>query len=364
MDRDPVQPPAAVGGDIPRFTLGAFLADRGPVMAWAVLVIACVAFFLHILGLNPNAIAFVSLFLASCSVVPLAAAYLRTRRFWKDAAGVAEAVDKVELFCELAEEPPFLEGRISFAIAETLAAKSTVETSALKEEMRSEREYAELWTHEVKAPLAASKLALEGMHGDAAAILKEQIERTESLVEQALYKSRMTSLAADYTITETGLLDCVREACKANMRFLVGRGVALEFAIPEDLTVLADGSWLRFIVSQLVLNAAKYDASVIRFSARQTAPEGTSASTVLEVADDGCGIPAKDVPRVFNRGFTGEVGRRHGSATGMGLYLVAFMSARMGLAVSIASQEGSGTRVSITFPHDRRRLWAAGALNG
>lgn len=66
--------------------------------------------------------------------------------------------------------------------------------------------------------------------------------------------------------------------------------------------------------------------------------------------------PAADVPRVFDRGFTGEVGRAHGSATGMGLFLVARMCTQMGLGIMLASEEGVGTRVQISFPHDRRRM--------
>ena len=79
------------------------------------------------------------------------------------------------------------------------------------------------------------------------------------------------------------------------------------------------------------------------------------------VRDNGCGIPAADVPRVFERGFTGQVGRAHGSATGMGLYLVASLCASMGLHVGLASEEGTGTRVILTFPHDRTRKELFGA---
>ena len=82
---------------------------------------------------------------------------------------------------------------------------------------------------------------------------------------------------------------------------------------------------------------------------------------MLEVRDNGCGIPAADVPRVFERGFTGQVGRAHGSATGMGLYLVASLCASMGLHVGLASEEGVGTRVILTFPHDRTRKELFGA---
>lgn len=351
----------AAESDIPRFTFLSYLKDRLAGVAWAAACLACTSFFLSVMGLGPSSVAFIALFAASCAAAAFAARYARARRFWKDSASLAESVDRPEIFCALVGEPRTLEARIALGIAEALVAKGTRETDALRAEMRAEREYSELWTHEVKTPLAASRLALAGMHGETASVLKEQLERTESLVEQALYKSRVSSLAADYVIAETSLLKCAREACKQNMRFLVARGVAVEFDVDEDATVLADGSWLRFIVSQLVLNAAKYDAKTIRFRAQES-EEGTDGQTLLEVADDGCGIPARDVPRVFDRGFTGQVGRSHGSATGMGLYLVAQMCTNMGLDVSIASEEGAGTRVTIAFPHDRRRMRAEASL--
>lgn len=353
--------PASSATDIPAFTPLSYLKDRLGTVLWAAVSIGCAAFFLFMMGLPFTSILFIVLFLASCVTCPLVIRYWRARRFWREATAVAASLDRMELFCDLAHEASTLEGAIARGIAEALSAQGSLELGELKEEMRAERTYAELWTHEVKTPIAASKLALASMHGEPASILKEQIERIEALVEQALYKSRMSSLAADYLISETNVLACVRKACKANMRTLVARSVALEFDIDEELTVLADESWVVFMVSQLILNSAKYDATTIRFSARQTEQEGLTGKTTLEVADDGCGIPAADVPRVFDRGFTGAVGRKHGSATGMGLYLVAFMGMRMGLGITLASEEGTGTRVMMTFPHDRRTLRLAAA---
>jgi len=118
---------------------------------------------------------------------------------------------------------------------------------------------------------------------------------------------------------------------------------------------MADKTWLAFILSQLIVNAAKYDATTITFSVCIPDEEGPNACTMLEVRDDGCGVPAADVPRVFDRGFTGEVGRSHGSATGMGLYLVARLCAQMGIGIMFASDQGIGSRVVLGFPHDRRR---------
>ena len=230
------------------------------------------------------------------------------------------------------------------------------ELGELRTQNHERAQYTELWVHEVKTPLAAAKLVLDRMHGPDVAKLKIELERIEGLVEQALFTARSDTLVNDYLIREVRLADAVGEACKSNMCYLASCGVTLNMQVDPQVTVMADRTWLAFILNQLITNAAKYDASTITFTTYEEGNEGPHACTVLELRDDGCGIPAADVPRVFDRGFTGEVGRAHGSATGMGLFLVARMCAQMGLDVLLASEEDIGTRVQIKFPHDRRRM--------
>ena len=229
------------------------------------------------------------------------------------------------------------------------------EITELRSNARENAEYIELWVHEVKTPLSAAKLITKRMSGPDALALRRELERMDDLISQSLFAARTESLVADYLIREVNLADIAKEVCKSHMHYLTSLGVALDFQIDPDTTVFADKMWLEFIITQIVVNAAKYEAHAISFVAFEAQQESSTSSTVLEIKDDGCGIPAEDVPRVFDRGFTGTVGRAHGSATGMGLYLVARMCARMGLSIMIASEEGVGTRVQIAFPHDRRR---------
>ena len=194
------------------------------------------------------------------------------------------------------------------------------------------------------------------LHGGVASKLKAELDRIESYVEQALYYARSTSLARDYAIRELPLADAVRTACKKNARYLIERGTTPSIEVGDGVTVFADASWLSFALGQVLVNAAKYGATSVRFTVREEGAGTSAARTVLEIADDGPGIPAADVPRVFDRGFTGKNGRAQGSATGMGLYLVATLCEKMGLGVGLASEEGTGTRVMLAFPHDRRRM--------
>lgn len=338
-----------------RFGPGAYLRDRAAALGALACCLAGMVCMLPPLGVTLAGTLTVTGFVALCAGIALALDYQRRVRFYREAAALVREVSSACHFPALIDEPRFLEGRLAYQMADSLARLANDEVGDAQSNAQNYREYVELWIHETKTPIAAAKLMLASMHGEQKAKLTRELERIDAQVEQALYYARSTSLANDYAIREVRLAGAVREACKKNARFLIERSVAPAIDVPEDTRVLADEPWLVFVLGQVVVNAAKYGARTIAFSA-QVEEEGTPREcTVLEVRDDGCGIPAADVPRVFDRGFTGANGRDRGSATGMGLYLVALMCERMGLGVGLASEEGAGTRVLLSFPHDRRR---------
>lgn len=338
------------------FTFGGYLLDVLPALLIVVFGDAFMVGLLAVMGLSVAAIAVVCALPLLCLVVVLIWDYARKHRFWAQACFAAAEMEDARTFVELVERPSFMDGRLAFDMAASVAGCGAQQMTRILAQSSAQREYTELWAHEIKGPLAAARLAASGMHGESASALSEQLERIGAYIDQVLYAARAESVENDYLIRDVGLLDLCREACKQNMRSLVAHGVALDFDIPAETRVFADSAWLSFVISQLVLNAAKYDSTHIRFSSRDEQAETPYGHTVLEVADDGCGVPAADTPRVFDRGFTGEVGRSHGSATGMGLYLVAIMCAKMGLGIVFASEEGKGSRVTISFPHDRRLI--------
>lgn len=341
--------------DLPGYTLGAHLRDHWLACLLGVVACAGLLVVLPTLGVTVHGALFATGLVAACFAGAGIWNYARTARYWRDVAAMVEQAGRACEIPALLDEPLFLAGRVAHGALEGIAQAATRENADLLQDQRAYSRYIELWIHEVKTPLAAAKLVLASMHGPEAATLKSEVERIESQVDQALYAARSATVANDYAIREVGLLDAAREAVKRNAHLLIGHQVEVGFDVPEGLTVLADWPWLVFCLQQVVVNAAKYDARAITFAARVEEAGTPRGRTVLVVADDGCGIPAADMPRVFERGFTGQVGRAHGSATGMGLYLVRTLCEQMGLGVSIASEEGTGTEVSFSFPHDRRK---------
>lgn len=334
----------------------AFLRDRALSVAVAIVCAIAIGSVVAVLGAGPDASVLAACIVLACAAFALTVDYARRRAFYRDLEQVVGDLDRTYYATALIEPPDFLEGRLAYEALQATEKAAADDVAAHKQQAEAYRDYIELWIHEIKTPIAAAALMASGLHGPQAARIKGELDRIEGYVEQALYYARSTSLVQDYAIRETSLAEAVREALRKHARFLIERGVAPTVDVDEDVRVFADVKWLAFVIGQLVANAGKYGASTLRFSVREEGAGTSDARTVLEVADDGWGVPAGDVPRVFERAFTGENGRRAGSSTGMGLYLVAELCAKMGLAVALASEEGKGTRVLLAFPHDRRKL--------
>lgn len=336
-----------------KFDLGRFLSDRWLSVLVAIICIMGTYGMCSALGVGMEASIVVAAFVFLCAFTVLAWEYARRMRFWRQAT---EVMDDLSQTCEaisLLEEPTFLEGRLAYGAIEDLSALANTELVSAQRDSIDYREYVELWIHEAKTPIAASKLVLSRMSGADADALSRELERMDNQIDQALYYARSTALQKDYSIRVVSLAAAAREACKRQARFLIEKQAIPHVDIPDSMEVLSDEPWLVFMFGQVIANAAQYGATSITFTAVEEAAGTPHGRTVLEIRDNGCGISATDVPRVFDRGFTGSNGRRSGSATGMGLYLVGLMCERLGLGVSLASEEGKGTRVIFIFPHDR-----------
>lgn len=305
--------------DMPRFTIRAFLRDKAPILALACAVIAFVSFMLVVLGMTTDATLLIDFTLVAVLILSFVLEYRRRALFWKSIGEALESLDKTRYFDEIVHEPAFLEGRIALAMARSIAEQAMREGNELRMQSHDRAQYTELWVHEVKTPLAAARLLLDKMHGEDASILKLELERVEHLVEQALFTARSDTLVNDYVIREIALGDAVGEACKANMRYLTSCGVAIDIRIDPQATVVADKAWLAFILTQLIINSAKYDATTIVFESREEGAEGPHACTTLEIRDDGCRDPGSRCatrlrPRLHGRsGARARIGDRHGA---------------------------------------------------
>lgn len=227
------------------------------------------------------------------------------------------------------------------------AGKSMIETvSDAQAAQREYRDYVESWVHEVKTPITAAELICRSAEPSLRQKLSQELAQIEAHVERALFYARAESPEKDFIIRQASLADIVAQAIDHHRTVLISNGVRVETENLEH-TVYTDSKWAVFILGQLLQNAARYrsDKPVVTLSARLLGKQ-----VQLTVRDNGIGIPAHELPRIFDRGFTGSNGRSRGGSTGMGLYLCRKLTDSLEMELQISSTEGAGTTATVTFP--------------
>ena len=222
------------------------------------------------------------------------------------------------------------------------------EINRYKKAQEEYRTYIELWIHEIKTPMASAMLTIENQGAAAQALLLEDLQHIEEYAMQALFYSRSNSVEKDYLIQEMSLQELCFRAIRKNSRLLIDSNISVE---ADDISgnVFCDPKWMVYVLDQLISNSAKYaspDNARIRFYSKDLPNE-----TILYLVDNGAGIRPEELSRVFDKGFTGTLGRIHERATGMGLFLSKKLCDKLGLSLEITS-EGSDTGVTaaIHFP--------------
>lgn len=200
-------------------------------------------------------------------------------------------------------------------------------------------EYYTVWAHQIKTPIAAMRLALQNEDTPLSRRLTGEVGRVEQYVQMALTYLRLGSDSSDYVIRACALDDIVRPAVRRFAGEFIQRKIQLNYQM-LNYTVITDEKWLGFVVEQVLSNALKYtpQGSVSIYME----PEG-----VLCIRDTGIGIAPEDLPRVFEKGYTGYNGRSHRKASGLGLYLCREILTRLGHSVSAESQVDHGTTIRI-----------------
>ena len=342
------------------YSFGAYLRSRAGFLLGMVALMLVVAGIMAVTGSNASSIALVSICEALFSCIALAVGFSRNREFYQQLNLFCDSPDNARYLSSILDKPRTLEGSIAYRALAVQGKAASDELAVRSRNMKDYRDYIELWVHEAKTPIASAQLALSSLHG--VDEVRGDLDRIESRVEQALYYARSATLSEDFSIEELNLAALSRKACRQRSRTLIGARVSLDFAIDEALEVFADAKWVDFIIGQVLENSAKYGAKTIRFEGAVKDAGTKDGCIELLISDDGDGIPAADVPRVFDRGFTGSQGRAHHKATGMGLYLAAVACERMGLGLRVSSEEGAGTTIALTFPLDRTRMDLAANL--
>jgi len=220
------------------------------------------------------------------------------------------------------------------------------EINKLQDKQKEHYDFIVSWFHEIKTPIAVLRL-LQQTDIDYNS-LREELAKIEGFVDQALYYAKLDSFNQDYDIQNCDIVQITKEAVKSHAKTFFSKKIRINIQA-EALEVQSDPKWLQFIVNQLLTNSLKYTKAggEITVSVVETSQEKQ-----LVIRDNGIGISAKDLPRIFNRGFTGETGRKYPKSTGMGLYLAQSLSNKLGHYISCTSEVNAYTKFIIHFPKD------------
>ena len=271
-------------------------------------------------------------------VLALLLALLDLRRFALRHRQLSDALKSICVSDEQLPPPENLIEEDYRQLIRALGEEKQRQTSAMDLRMSDMQDYFTLWAHQIKTPIAAMRLILQTRPENSAGELSQELFRVEQYVEMVLNYLRLDSDSTDFVFKTCDLDGIIRQCVRKYAKQFIRKKISLEYG-GTDVQVLTDEKWLCFVIEQLLSNALKYtNVGSIRIY--------TQGETLV-IEDTGIGIAPEDLPRVFEKGYTGYNGRTDKKATGIGLYLCKRILQKLGNEISISSVVGQGTRVSI-----------------
>ena len=204
-------------------------------------------------------------------------------------------------------------------------------------------DYYSMWVHQIKTPIAAMNFLLDNEEVDQK-ILQQELFKIERYVEMVLTYIRLDSTSSDYVITKINLDEVVKDTVKKYAALFINKKIKLNYVSHETM-VISDKKWLSFAFEQILGNSVKYSSTNGEITIE-------TFENKLVIEDKGIGIKEEDLPRIFEKGFTGFNGRYEKKSSGLGLYLCKKTLDKLGHHIEISSTVGKGTRVEITFPKE------------
>ncbi len=276
--------------------------------------------------------------------------YVNKNRYYKKLFKLLYELDDKYLINEIIEKPNFIEGRVMNEILEEVNKSMIENVNKYKYSLEDYKEYIEMWIHEIKLPIATSKMIIENNKNEVTKSIDEEIDKIENYVEQALFYARSNAVEKDYYIRKTSFSEIVNEVILKNKSFMLEDKVSVNLH-DLSLNVNTDSKWIVFILNQIIQNSIKYKKPNENLEIEIYANQGKE-NIALYLKDNGMGIKQGEVPRVFEKGFTGTNGRNiNKKSTGIGLFLCKKLCDKLGILISISSEEKIGTETKLVFPN-------------
>ena len=291
---------------------------------------------------------YIPLIIMGLYMISIIIEYFKRKKFYDNLLKILEELDEKYLITEIIKTPNFLEGKIFKNTLEQIDKSMLENVNKYKYMTEDYKEYIELWIHEIKIPIATSKMVIENNKNAITKSIDEELDKVENYIEQALFYARSNTVEKDYYIRKVVLKEIVNESIKKNKSSLIQEKISIDIH-DLDIEVNTDNKWIVFILNQIIQNSIKYrkkENSVIEIYANQG-----KENVILYIKDNGIGIKQGEITRVFEKGFTGTNGRlSNKKSTGIGLYLCKKLCNKLGIGIELNSVQNEETEVRLVFP--------------
>lgn len=340
-------------------TFWEFLKDKTMILLLQLICMLAGGFYLSVCKMTSGQLLLFYIAWALLLCAFLAISWYQRSRYFQKLYKLLEGLDKPYLLSEVMPVSWRMEDRLYRDLLRR-SNKSVIDAVHHLETERTEyKEFIENWIHEVKLPLTSMNLMCDNRSKTIpwtpqdTRRLKASLSELENDIEKALYYARSDSVYQDYKIHKISLHEVILDVIRHLKPYLIQNHVQIDaLSDLQDESVYCDEKWLGFILNQLFINSVKYkkgDSCRIQIQILRKAGQ-----TVLSVEDDGIGIPAEELGRIFEKGFTGSNGRMdsrdHRQSTGIGLYLCKKLSRKLGITLEAESKAGEFTRILLLFP--------------
>ena len=227
------------------------------------------------------------------------------------------------------------------------------ENKNLKSEMLNQKDdlnaYFLMWLHQIKTPMTVSKLLLEKPDETTNTKLKMQLMYIEQYINMAMNYLKMIDHSTDMDITQVNLDDIIKNLLKKYSLLFIHNHISLEYQ--SNLAyVISDSQWLTILIEQILSNALKYTEN------GKIAIQYLEDKHALEIRDTGIGIRSEDIPKIFDRGYSGFNGRMNEKSSGLGLYLARKISERLNIQIEVESKLSQGSIFRLVFPTNLTKM--------
>ena len=281
------------------------------------------------------------------AILVLIIEYLKKRNFYNEFINIVDKLDKKYLVIEMLNSPNFQEGEILYNELYEINKSMLENIKNYEISMNDFKDYIEMWIHEVKIPLSSLILMIHNNKNNISSKMVDQVNRLDNYVDQVLFYVRAENAEKDYLIKKTELNKVINKIALKNKDYILENNICFSVLNCEK-KVLTDSKWLEFIIDQIINNSIKYKRDIAS-SFIKIYTEENNEEIRLIIYDNGIGIDAKDLPRVFDKTYTGTNGRLKSKSTGMGLYIAKNLCEKLGHKIAIESKVNEYTKVIITF---------------